>query len=333
MRYLVTGATGLVGGEVVDRLLARGDSVRVLAFEPGAAEQLGPRGVDVRGGNLAGTADLSAVVDGVDAIVHCAGVVQMAAARSDLWAVNVEGTKRLLAAAVGAGSPRFVYLSSVAVYGHARAPITEDAAKRPVGAYGESKCAAEEALWRCHLEHGLPAVALRPCPIYGARDRKITQALRHVGRMRVLPLPRSGGRLVDLVHVSDVAEAALAASTAAEATGRAYNITDGERHTYRDILLAFERITGRRPAILPIPGRALVLAVQLGMRWRQARGVPGDWAGQVGRARGLDLDAHYAIDAARRDLGYRPKVGLLEGLELTLAGDTPAQPLVAATTR
>lgn len=319
MRYLVTGATGLVGSEVVDRLLARGDAVRALVFEPSAVEELRRRGVDVRLGDLASDADLTEVVDGMDVVVHCAGVVQMSAVRRDIWAVNVEGTERLLAATARVGSARFVYLSSVAVYGHARAPISEDAPKRPVAAYGESKCAAEEALWRYYAEHRLPVVALRPCPIYGRRDQRFTQALRRIGGMRLLPLPRWGRRLLDLVHVADVAEAAVGAATSPSAVGRAYNITDGERHAIRDILLAHGQITGRRPAIVPVPARAVVWAVQLGMWWRQSRGVPGDWSGQVSRARGLDFDAHYAIDAARRDLDYRPRVGLMEGLRDVLA--------------
>jgi nucleoside-diphosphate-sugar epimerase len=324
VRYLVTGATGLVGGEVVDRLLERGDTVRALVVEPWALDALRARGVEAVPGDLAETTDLHPLVAGTDVIVHCAGVVQMAAARREIWAVNVDGTERLLAAAARAGCSRFVYLSSVAVYGHARAPIAEDAPQRPVGAYGESKRAAEEALWRCHAAHGLPVTALRPCPIYGARDRKITEALRRVARLRVLPLPRAGDRLADLVHVADVADAALLAAVAPGAVGRAYNVTDGERHTYRDILLALEQVTGRRPAIASVPGRAMVFAVQLGMRWRQLRKVPGDWAGQLARAQGLDLDAHYAIDAARRDLSYRPRVGLLEGLRRTLGKEAAA---------
>lgn len=317
MRYLVTGATGLVGSRVVDLLLARGDPVRALVLETSALEDLRRRGVEAVPGDLGGSSDLGAVVAGVDAIVHCAGVVQMGAERHDLWAVNVEGTERLLAAAARAGSPRFVYLSSVGVYGRAPAPTAEDAPKSPVGAYPESKWAAEQALWRGHAERGMPVVVLRPCPIYGPGDRKVTQAIARMGGMRILPLPQAGRRLADLVYVSDVAEAALAAAAAPAAVGRAYNITDGERHTYRDILLAYEQVCGRRPAIIGVPGPAVVRAVQLLMWWRQLRGRPGDWAGQVARVRALDADAHYSIEAARRDLGYRPRVGLVEGLRRT----------------
>ena len=319
MRYLVTGATGLVGRHVVDLLLARGDAVRALVLEASALEDLRRRGVEAIPGDLSGSSDLGPAVAGVDVILHCAGVVQMGAERRDLWSVNVEGTERLLASAARAALPRFVYLSSVGVYGRAPAPTTEDAPKSPVGAYPESKWAAEQALWRRHADDGMPVVVLRPCPIYGPGDRKVSQAIARLGRMPVLPLPHAGRRLADLVYVSDVAEAVLSAASAPAAVGRAYNITDGERHTYRDILLAYEQVCGRRPAIVGVPGPAVVRAVQLLMWWRQLRRRSGDWAGQVARVRALDADAHYSIEAARRDLGYRPRVGLIEGLRRTFS--------------
>jgi UDP-glucose 4-epimerase len=244
----------------------------------------------------------------------------MAGEDGNLWRINVEGTKRLATASVRVGVSRFVHVSSVAVYGHAPAPMTEDTPKRPVGEYGRSKWAAEEALWSAHAEHRLPAVAVRPCAIYGGRDRHAWPILSRLGRMRVLPLPRGGRRLLDLVHVSDVVEAVLAAAEREAAVGRAYNVTDGERHTYRDILLAYGHVAGRRPVILPVPPRAFGLALRLGLRMQRGRRFSPRVSGRIAQAGVLDLDVHYAIDAARRDLGYRPRVGLVDGLRRTLLG-------------
>lgn len=322
MRYLVTGATGLVGSHVIDRLVAHGHAVRALVRRATVAEQLRKGGIESRLGDLAAAADLRPVVAGVDVVVHCAAVVQVAGQPRDVWAVNVEGTEGLLAASAEVGVRRFVHLSSVAVYGNARPPVTEDAPKRPAGPYGKSKWAAEEALWRYHADHRLSAVALRPCAIYGGRDRHAWPVLWRLARMRVVPLPRGGTRLLDLVHVSDVVEAVLAAAATPAADGHAYNITDGETHTYRDILRTSGQITGRRPAILPIPPPALALAFWVGSRLPSLPQLSAGRGMQL--ARTLDVDLHYSIDAARRDLGYRPQVGLVEGLSRTLAADTDA---------
>jgi nucleoside-diphosphate-sugar epimerase len=304
MRFLVTGATGLVGAHVVDRLLARGDHVRVLVRRPDAADTLRARGLEVHRGDLTAAAT-DGCVEGIHVVVHCAATVDTGGDAALLWPVNVEATERLLEASARAGVGRFVHLSSTAVYGAAAPPIAEDAPKRPSGGYGRSKWAAEEALWRHHAR-GLPGVALRPCVVYGAGDRHAWPTLLGLSRRRVLPLPRRGRRLLDLVHVADVADAVLAAAAAPAAPGRAYNLTDGESHSYRDILDALAAATGRGPAILPLPSAGLRLLARLGRR--------------AARLRVLDLDLHYAIDAARRDLGYAPRVSLLEGVRRTLAG-------------
>ena len=311
MRYLVTGATGLVGSHVVDTLLDRGHEVHVLVRQPAIADALRGRGAKATVGDLTDATLLPAVVEGREVVVHCAGVVQTAGDNPQLWPVNVTATERLLEASAAASVGRFVHLSSVAVYGPAPAPIGEDAPKRPRGPYGQSKWAAEEAVWRRHAA-GLPAVALRPCAIYGGRDRHAWPMLSRMGGLPVIALPAGGRRLLDLVHVDDVVDAVLAAAATPEAAGRAYNITDGERHSYRDILTAYGEAAGRRPRILPIPSAALRLAARAG--------------GPLGRLGVLDLDVHYSIDAARRDLGFAPRVGLRDGLRRTFREMTAASP-------
>ena len=323
MRYLVTGASGFLGGHLVDRLLEAGHPVRAHVLEPDAASRLEARGVEVRRSDLVQDGDLAPWLEGVDVVVHCAGIAAQRAAREDIWRVNVEGTKTLLAQCTRAGISRFVYISSVAVYGHAPPPVSEDAPQRPVNLYGESKRAAEEILFRCHSESGLPAVVLRPCLIYGERDRRLPRFLVRMSRLPFLPLPHGGRRAVALVHVSDVVQAILAASTSPRAAGSAYNVTDGELHTYRDVLDRLREITGKRPRIVPIPGAVFHagLKVVLGLarrgRWGKSADASRDDLSESLRV--FDLDSIYSIEKARKDLGFTPRVGLAEGLERTLA--------------
>ncbi len=315
MKFFVTGATGLVGSHVADRLLARGDSVRALVRRPEAADNLRARGIDVSIGDVGDEDRLRAAVEGSDIVVHCAGAVNLAGDRELLWEVNVKGTERLLAASVDARVSRFVHLSSVAVYGPSPAPVSESAPKEPAGAYGASKWEAEKVLQQYERKHGLPAVVVRPCTIYGEGDRHAVHALSRVARLPVIPLPRRGNRLLDLVHASDVADAVLTAATSSAALGKAYNITDGEKHTHRDILMALGRATGRRPRILSLPGPAVAALKALPSLLQY---VSPSAARRMRRIGAIDMDIHYAIDAARRDLRYEPKVRLQEGLELAL---------------
>jgi nucleoside-diphosphate-sugar epimerase len=317
MRFLVTGATGFVGSHVVDRLLEQGESVRALVLEPNESESLRTRGVNAFQADLTDGADLTRALDGVDVVVHCAGIVpdRLSAVPGGLWQVNLGGTEQLLAASARTGITRFVHLSSVVVYGIATStPVTEDAAKRPIGAYSESKWAAELALWRYHAEHQLPVVAVRPCWIYGPRDQKFTPGLLRRCGQRVMVLPDGGHHLLDLVFVSDVVDAVLAAATNPQAVGRAYNITDGEKHSLREIGTVYRDITGRSPTVVTIPTKRILPALRFA-----SHVMPGRVLGNL--ALGLEMfrhDIHYAIDAARRDLRYAPRVGLCEGLRRSL---------------
>ena len=331
MHYLVTGATGFVGGHVVDRLLEQGATVRALVLPSEPSEPLRRRGVEVDVGDLTEGTDLAGLVDGVDVVIHCAGIVGLTGTPEAMRKVNLEGTVWLLAACNTTSLARFVFMSSSVIYGSASSPVTEDRSAQPVGPYAESKWAAEQAIWRYHAEHGLPAVVLRPAIIYGPGDRLTWPRLERALRRRVLPLPDGGKRILDLVYVSDVVEALLAAASRPEAVGHAYNITDGEIHSYRDILLAYEQASGRRPRILPIPSKALMGTLQRLFRMMQTLRVPGNWERQSGRLRGLNLDIHYAIDAARRDLAYVPRVGLQEGVRRTMAWYTDHQPAGSGT--
>lgn len=315
MRYLITGATGLVGRYTVDQLLARGEHVRVSLRNRAAADAAEERGMEVVFGDLAEGMDARKAVEGIDTVIHCASVVDIAAARQQVWDVNVGATERLVHASVEAEVQRFVLLSSVAVYGIPRCPVHEDAPKEPSGAYGESKWAAEQILWRAHEENNLPAVALRPCAIYGPHDRHTWPALSRAFSKPVLPLPRGGTRLLDLVYVSDLFDATMAAVTRAAAVGKAFNITDGERHSYRDIARAYARLVDRRPWIAPVPGALFRLLLRTARAAGRVARAPDAALRRLDRLQSLDIDIHYEIDAARRDLAYTPRVCLSEGME------------------
>lgn len=312
-KFFVTGATGLVGSHTVGRLLERGTDVRVLARRP--ADDSWNARVEVVVGDLSERDALRKQLEGVDCVIHCAGAVGMTLPRERLWSVNVEGTERLLQASLDASVARFVHLSSVAVYGAAAPPVREDSPKRPVGAYPESKWEAEQLVFR-YGELGLKSIVLRPCVVYGERDRHAVQALSRLGSLKLLPLPRGGSRRLDLVHAEDVADALLAAADKTELSGRAYNVTDGAAHTQRDIVATYARLSGRRPAIVPVPGSLFALAGLAG--WGLSYLAP-ELGRRVGRLRALDVDLHYSIDRARQELAYRPRVGLDEGLSRTLA--------------
>ena len=115
-RYAVTGATGFVGGALARRLVHEGHTVRGLVRHPGRAGDLSALGIDLVTGDLADAAALDTLCTGVDGLFHVAGWYKVGTRTpQEGWAINVEGTRDVMAAAVGAGVPRIVYTSTLAV--------------------------------------------------------------------------------------------------------------------------------------------------------------------------------------------------------------------------
>lgn len=322
MKALVTGATGLVGRAIVDALLAQGHSVQALVRPTARVDDLMLRGVNLIIGDLNNEESLRQATRGVDVVFHCAALLGFGASEADMEWVNVVGTELVLVASRAARVRRFVHLSSVAVYGPHEPPIHEDAALQPTSIYGRTKLAAEEAVWQAGRE-GLPVTVLRPSVIYGPGDRYFLPALLKVMRLPVIPLPDDGDTLVELVYVSDVADAALLAASRQAAIGQAYNLTDGRSTTLRDVVETFGLLTGYAPRIVDISAERLQYIASLAhealapVNPRLAYVLGSNMVANLGR------DTHYDLRKAERDLGYAPRVGLYEGLRRALVADAP----------
>jgi nucleoside-diphosphate-sugar epimerase len=232
MRILVTGATGKVGSRAVPRLLGRGDAVRVLVRDGARAEGLQSQGAEVAPGDLLRPRTLAEAVAGAEAVLHLAAFFRGATPEQAL-ATNLEGTLNLARAALAAGVPRFVFVSTSLVYGPGRGrPAREDDALPPEAgprAYPASKIAAERSLGALHRERGLGLRTLRLAFVYGEVDP-------HLAEVVPMVRPWPAARRMHLVHHADVAQAAMLALDAPGIDGRIYNVADDEPVAVAEIL-------------------------------------------------------------------------------------------------
>ena len=265
MRVLVAGATGAVGVPIVERLVAAGDDVTGLVRSPAGARLLQGLGADaVRADVL----DLDGLLDAVrgrryDAVVHELTALRRPPVRySDMAATNTlrtTGTRHLLAVARTVGATRFVTQSIVFGYGytdHGDRPLTEDSpfGRSDPGPVRPVLAALATAEGEVFADPAVEGVALRYGLFYG---RDIATTARLV-RRRLLPVPRSGGRLA-MVHHDDAAEATVAALRRGR-RDTAYNIVDDTPVTWRDYVEALASAVGAPPPVA-LPGpllRALV---------------------------------------------------------------------------
>ena len=278
---LVTGASGMIGGELAAQLAAGGRRVRCLLRPASAGDRLAALPVEVVRADLDDPAALAAAVAGVSRVYHLAGYLHAGAPFSGgedyapYRAANVDLTDRLLAASARAGVERFLFASTTGVYGPAAAaPIAEDDPTEPFSAYGRSKLEAE-GLVRAWARRGLDVTIVRPSATYGAGDRHFLPAALALARMRRIPLVDGGRHLVDFGHVSDVARLMLLAGESPAARGKTYNAASGHPQPLRDLFSEYASLTGKpAPVIVPVPAglcRALGPLLQAAVRRLRAR--------------------------------------------------------------
>ena len=240
MRIALTGATGFVGGHLLERLLEAGHSVKALTRRP----QPDRPGVEWVSGDLADTQALAALVARAEAVIHVAGVLNAPDA-AGFEAGNVTGTAALLAAATSAGVGRFVHVSSLA----AREP--------GLSFYGGSKARSEQLVAASTLAWAI----VRPPAVYGPGDRETLDLFRMAAKGFVLLPP--AGRL-SLIHVDDLARLLVALADPAAPGGLTIEPDDehpgGYSHTEFAHLLG--TAVGRNVLPISTPRPLLALAAR-----------------------------------------------------------------------
>jgi nucleoside-diphosphate-sugar epimerase len=245
VRTFVTGASGFLGHVVCAEAIARGHEVHALVRRPGSE----PAGTIPAAGDLSDEARLTDALSAAhpDHVIHLAAEIATQRDPAKIEEVNVAGTSRLLNACRTAGTPRFVFTSTV-VTGDAEGRLLDEQTELPYEtAYGRSKQVGEELV----RESGLPTVILRPSHVYGAGGwyaHEIVHRLTQPGRFVVIG---PGRNLWDVVRVEDVAVACLDAAEQAP-SGALYHVVDDLPITQFDfVALTAEALGVGRPRRIP----------------------------------------------------------------------------------
>ncbi|MEN3584828.1 NAD-dependent epimerase/dehydratase family protein [Streptomyces sp. ZYX-F-203] len=225
----VTGASGFIGGRLVERLVLGTDAeARAVVRGFGRVARLSvlpQERLEFRQADLLDPATLRSAFEGCDTVVHCA--FGSSGREADRWAASVQGTANVLAAARAAGVRRVVHLSTVDVYDpKITGRLTEDAPARPVDVadreYEQQKLVAERLVTQAHGDR-LDTVVLQPGVVYGPWGGQWTtaQLRRPAGDLAQLPAGTAGG-VCDAVYVDDLVEAVFLAVDSADAAGERF---------------------------------------------------------------------------------------------------------------
>lgn len=311
MKVLVTGANGFVGGAVCRKLVTDGHHV-IAAMRQ--REELPPT-IETRiVGSLDAETAWTAVLPGVDAVVHLAGRAhvmrdRVADPETAFRAVNTEATLRLAREAARLGVRRMIFMSSVKVNGEATTerPFAADDAPNPVDAYGRSKWAAElglSALARAGDGH-FQVTVLRPPLVYGPGVRaNFLSLLRAVAAGWPLPLAAVDNRR-SLIFVDNLADAVAAALGKSAGLFDIFLVSDGDDVSTPELIRRIARAMNRPARLFPLPPALL-------------RGL-GDFVGRAAAIERLTGSLQVDSEAFRKRFSWTPPATLDQGLAATVA--------------
>jgi len=321
VRLLVTGGTGFIGSHLAEEGRRRGADVVVLGLTGRPEEQanaalLSRMGAEVLSGSITDAELCRRAARGATHIFHLAVAMREGGKGDEFFeSINLDGTRHLLEAASLQRVERFVYCSTIGIYGHKAPGITrEDSPLAPGNIYERTKVSAELLVRDFAERCGVPSVILRPADVYGPRDQRLLKLFKGVSRGR-FPLFGSGKGRRHMVYVDDVVSAFFKACERDEALGEGLIVAGPSACTLRELLDEIAHATGSRHygVRLPLaPMLALAAAVE-----------------DVSAALGIDppiyrrrmdffhSDSEFDTSRARRVLDWEPKVDLREGIRRT----------------
>jgi len=317
MRIFVTGGTGFTGAALVERLLKDGHSVSVLDNKPGLIlDGLKKAGAEVTIGSVTDPEAVARGVAGAEVVQHLAAAFRETGAPDALYKdVNVHGTRVVVEAALAAGVRKLVYCSTQGVHGHIASPPGDETSPiSPEDYYQQTKYEGELVV-REYADRPMEFTIIRPTAIYGPGDpERFLMIYKRANKGRFMMFG-SGETFYHPVYIDNLVDSFVLAMAEGVGAGQEYIIADEEYFSLEELVTRVGKALGREVTVPRYPLWPLIIAGHICEKACKPFGINPpifprrvDWFRQV-RA--------FNIDKARRDLGYKPAVGIDEGLRLT----------------
>ncbi|GAB4498704.1 MAG: NAD-dependent epimerase/dehydratase family protein [Anaerolineales bacterium] len=331
----LTGGSGFIGGHLIRQLVAKGYSVRALARSESSAHKVTALGAQPILGDLEDEAALRSAMTGCDVVFHLAAWYELTRRNAEqAYAINVDGTRRVLRIAHEVGVPRIVYTSTVATFGDTGGNLVDETyhyrpqtdlmvgacqptqTRQPANAlrteYDRTKYLAHEAALEL-VRAGAPIITVMPGGVYGAGDTSsigemMTLYLR--GFLALLPGPET---MLTYAHVEDVAAGHILAAEQGK-VGESY-ILAGPALTMEEVVALWAELTGKPRPLLGIPARFLRPFAPLMDVLQEKLPLPNALSGEALRILGATYIAR--SDKAMQALGWQPRP-LADGMRATL---------------
>lgn len=317
MKILVTGGTGFTGSHLVRRLLQKGNEVLVIDNQPGIFyNELMGKGAKIEIGSILDKGMVERIMKECKIVYHLAAAFRkLDVPDRHYWDVNVEGTRVLVDTAHKLGVRKFVYCSTQGIHGHVKNPPgNEQSPIAPEDYYQFTKYEGEKVV-QDYVQKGLDAVIIRPTAIYGPGDPERFLILFRYVKRGTFYMFGHGRTSYHPVYVDNLIDSFELAAETEGVQGHVYIIGDEHYYSLNELVRYVAKAMGLTVRIRYFPFWPLwIVAFCCEMICKVLRIPPPlfrrrvDWFRQV-RA--------FSIERARRELGFRPRIGIEEGLAET----------------
>ena len=333
---LLTGATGFIGRHLLRRLLEEKDRVRILVRHSPILEVRNNPKVEVFLGDLGDSESVDQAMAGIKEVYHLGATVEGEA--EDFQCATIAGTQNIVDSCLRHQVDKLIYMSSLSVIDAASAarngkPVKEDFPFEPHperrGLYTQTKLDAERVVTEAVKSRGLRAVILRPGEVMGPDKLFVSGTVGREAAGRVIVL--GGGKsVVPLIWVEDLVDAILATAASDHFDGTIFNLVDPEEVTQDELARHYLQALGRKPRLAHFPLFALYpaafgLQIAFGLLGKQSPITPYRLSSALGSRR-------FDCAAAKKSLGWQPRVGIRGGLTAMLEPDTTPTRLTASPT-
>lgn len=314
MKFLVSGASGFIGGHLVRRLSEKGLETRAFVRPTSNIEKLKSlRNVEIFYGDLTDFSSVKRAVEGIQIVYHLGGLVSDWGDYEKFYEVNYRGTQAMLKASLEASVKKFIYTSSIGVLDLSGKGIVREnqAYGHFSGSYCRSKAEAEKFVRK--YSQVLQTVIIRPAVVFGPEDSQCTLRSLKYARRHLLFTVNKGKSIFPHLYVGNLVQALLLASQVEIASGEIFNLTDGAETSAKEFFSHINRIASRGEIHLSLPYPIAWLGALLMDFFSRLTGKPPllSWTA----LEFLRLKCQFDISKAREKLEYNPSIRLNRGMK------------------
>nr|VFK78101.1 MAG: dihydroflavonol-4-reductase [Candidatus Kentron sp. SD] len=305
MKIFITGATGFVGRELIEKLSKTEHELHCLVRKTSDATHLEAAGARLAIGDVTDKDSIRQGMKGCQWVIHLANLYSFWEIDGKIFErVNIEGTRNVMECAIETGASKVVHVSTCATYGCPRErPFTEESEPGPpLSEYARTKRIGDEIVRKLRKERGLPVVILLPAPILGAGDSKATG--QYVGNLihKKLPATMLEETSMTFVHVKDVAEGILRAAEKEENLGEEY-LLGKHQLSIREMNELVRDLSGVSLPIMTLPDFLVMPTAELLTITANLFKIPPLWGMSVDQVRTSQKGIHFDGAKAERELG------------------------------